>query len=314
MTRMILFSLTLLVILPLGSLLNLLLAANTTLEWIVIALQTTALFALNRIVGRWYWFNYNIRQFSLVILVLALGYSYFMLEPTNSGISYPVLGMNLAILALWLFFLFKAARSATPPVVPYPLAFPLEGDSYYTSEGGSSRLTNHHHVNRAQRYALDFYQLDRFGRRCIGIYPKNLENYVIFGKPIQAPVAGTVLKAQDGLRDMTPPELDEINRAGNHILLKTDDDKYIVMAHMKQGSIAVREGERVEKGSLLGEVGSSGRSEEPHLHIHCMDNLEEDYVLQGNGIPIQFDGRYLVRNQLVSHAVSWSGLHHAEFK
>jgi len=68
MTRMILFSLTLLVILPLGSLLNLLLAANTTLEWIVIALQTTTLFALNRIVGRWYWFNYNIRQFSLVIL------------------------------------------------------------------------------------------------------------------------------------------------------------------------------------------------------------------------------------------------------
>jgi len=114
-------------------------------------------------------------------------------------------------------------------------------------------------------------------------------------------VAGTILKAVDGLEDMTPPELDEHSRAGNHVLIKTDDNKYIVMAHFKKDSVAVNEGDRVEVGTLLGEVGSSGRSEEPHLHIHCMDTLEEDYVLQGNDIPIQFDGRYLVRNQLFSN-------------
>ena len=118
MTRMILFSLTLLLVLPLGSLANLLLGANTTLEWVVIALQTTALFALNRIVGRWYWFNYNTRQISLAILVLVLGYSYFMLEPGTSVSSYFLLGTNLAILALWLFFLLKTAKSAVPPVAP----------------------------------------------------------------------------------------------------------------------------------------------------------------------------------------------------
>ena len=308
MKRMILYSLTLLVILPLAALLNLLLAANTTLEWAVIALQTTALFALNRIVGRWYWFNFNTRHISLTILVLALGYSYFMLEPTKSDSSNLLLGINLVILAFLLFFLLKAARSAIPPVMPYPLVFPLEGDKYYTNEGGSSRLTNNHHVNQAQRYALDFYQLDNLGRRCKGFYPKNPESYIIFGKPLYAPVTGTILRAQDGLHDMTPPELDEVNRAGNHVLIRTDDDKYIVMAHMKKGSVAVKEGERVAVGSLLGKVGNSGRSEEPHLHIHCMDTLEEDYVRCGSGIPIQFDGRFLVRNQLVSCAVSRPGM------
>ena len=111
---------------------------------------------------------------------------------------------------------------------------------------------------------------------------------------------------------MTPPELDEVNRAGNHVLIKTNEDRYIVMAHMKKGSVTVREGDRVEAGSLLGKVGNSGRSEEPHLHIHCMDTLEEDYVRCGHGIPVQFDGRYLLRNQLVSHHVLRSAMHEPE--
>ncbi|MCP4048082.1 MAG: M23 family metallopeptidase [Gammaproteobacteria bacterium] len=301
MKRMILFSLIQLVVFPLGSLANLLFTPGTTLEWLVIALQTAALFALNHIVGRWYWLNYNARQVSLAILVLALGYSYFMLEPGLRDSSYLILGINLVILTFWLLCLLKAIRSAVPPVAPYPLVFPLEGGSYYTTEGGSSRLTNNHHVNRAQRYALDFYQLDRLGRRCKGLFPKDLESYVIFCEPLYAPASGTILKARDGLHDMTPPEMDEVNRAGNHVLIRTDDDRFIVMAHMKKGSVTVSEGDRVEAGNLLGRVGNSGRSEEPHLHIHCMETLEEDYVRCGHGIPVQFDGRYLLRNQCVSH-------------
>jgi hypothetical protein len=309
---LILFSLTMLAVIPMASLGNLFWGAGTTLEWVVIAIQTSTLFVLNRIVGRWYWLSYKSRNISLLVLLLALACSGFMLEPGTRDSSFLLLGINLAILVFWVFFLVKAVKSASPPTEPYPLNFPLEGDDYYTSEGGSSRLTNNHHKNLAQCYALDFYQLDRLGRRCTGFYPKNLENYVIFGKPLYAPAAGTILKAQDGLRDMTPPEMDEVNRAGNHVLIKTDDDKYIVMAHMKQGSVAVKAGEQVEAGGLLGEVGSSGHSEEPHLHIHCMDTLEEDYVRRGNGIPIQFNGRYLVRNQLVSRGISPLGISQTE--
>lgn len=60
---------------------------------------------------------------------------------------------------------------------------------------------------------------------------------------------------------------------------------------MKKGSIVVAEGEEVKTGQLLGKVGNSGNTSEPHLHIHA----EKD----GKGIPITFNDRFLVRNNLV---------------
>ncbi|MEZ7171746.1 M23 family metallopeptidase [Sporosarcina sp. OR05] len=63
------------------------------------------------------------------------------------------------------------------------------------------------------------------------------------------------------------------------------------MAHMKEGSVAVAKGDTVTTGQLLGKVGNSGNTSEPHLHIHA--------ELDGKGVPLTFDGRFLVRNQLV---------------
>jgi len=291
-----------LVILPLLSLANLLVMPNNRIEWLVIVLQTVALFILNRRVGRWYWIGYYMRHLSIALLCLVIIYSYLHL-PRNSGdTSLILLFGNGLLLAIWLFYLVWAFVSSKPTCSPYNLVFPLKGKRYYTNEGGSSRLINNHNPNQAQRYALDFYQLNAIGMRCNGFYPEILECYTIFGKKLFAPAAGKVLKVVDGLEDNTPPDFDTGNRrAGNHILFKTDDDKYIVMAHFKKNSILVKEGQRLEVGTSLGQVGNSGRSEEPHLHIHCMDTLEQDYVLCGEGIPIQFDNEFLVRNQLVSH-------------
>lgn len=50
-------------------------------------------------------------------------------------------------------------------------------------------------------------------------------------------------------------------------------------------------GENLQKGQKIGLVGNSGNTTEPHLHMHA----EKD----GVGVPIQFDGRFLVRNSLV---------------
>jgi murein DD-endopeptidase MepM/ murein hydrolase activator NlpD len=60
---------------------------------------------------------------------------------------------------------------------------------------------------------------------------------------------------------------------------------------MQQGSVAVAEGDVVREGQLLGTVGNSGNTSEPHLHIHA----EKD----GEGVPIRFGGRFLVRNNLM---------------
>ena len=42
----------------------------------------------------------------------------------------------------------------------------------------------------------------------------------------------------------------------------------MVLAHLKKGSIKVKEGQHVNEGEFLAQVGNSGSSSEPHLHIH----------------------------------------------
>ncbi|MEK5272086.1 M23 family metallopeptidase [Aeribacillus sp. FSL K6-8394] len=53
----------------------------------------------------------------------------------------------------------------------------------------------------------------------------------------------------------------------------------------------VNKGAKVQEGQQIGNVGNSGNTTEPHLHIHA----ERD----GREVPIRFNGRFLVRNQLV---------------
>lgn len=58
---------------------------------------------------------------------------------------------------------------------------------------------------------------------------------------------------------------------GNHVLVKHDDGAVAVYAHLRKGSLHVVNGQRVWAGEQLGEVGNTGNSSEPHLHVHLMD-------------------------------------------
>ena len=41
-------------------------------------------------------------------------------------------------------------------------------------------------------------------------------------------------------------------------------------------------------GQLLGNVGNSGNSSEPHLHMHVGDHFSTSSVLAANGVPYTF--------------------------
>lgn len=66
--------------------------------------------------------------------------------------------------------------------------------------------------------------------------------------------------------------------AGNHIYLRLDETgTFLFLAHLKKGSIKVKEGQHVNEGEVLAQVGNSGSSSEPHLHIH---HQRQDHLIR----------------------------------
>ena len=53
--------------------------------------------------------------------------------------------------------------------------------------------------------------------------------------------------------------------AGNAVTVKLKDGRYTLYGHMSR--IATRKGARIKAGAKIGEVGSSGNSTGPHLHL-----------------------------------------------
>lgn len=195
-----------------------------------------------------------------------------------------------------------------PAAPTIELAFPLEGGTYYVANGGSIGLLNAHMTTlsgeerfrpwRGQSYAVDLLALDRLGRRARGLLPPDPANYVIFGAPVIAPCSGAVIAAIDGLPDQSPPHMDREHMAGNHVILSCAD-AWIVLAHFREGSVRVAAGDSVQTGQPLGQVGNSGNSAEPHLHVHAQRPGTSDAPLGGEPLVVRFGRRYLVRNALV---------------
>ena len=77
------------------------------------------------------------------------------------------------------------------------------------------------------------------------------------------------------------------------------DDFMVLLAHLKRGSVTVQAGQSIAAGDIVGAVGNSGNSDEPHLHVHAQRRGAGALELGGEPLPMRFDGRYLVRNDRV---------------
>jgi murein DD-endopeptidase MepM/ murein hydrolase activator NlpD len=72
-----------------------------------------------------------------------------------------------------------------------------------------------------------------------------------------------------------------------------------LLAHLQRGSITVRAGETVETEQAIAKVGNSGNTTEPHLYIHARQANTGKSILDGEGMPMLFFRRFLVRNSVV---------------
>lgn len=116
------------------------------------------------------------------------------------------------------------------------------------------------------QHALDFYILE--DGKSYHTDGATLDDFLCFGLPVLSPVAGHVVKTLDSLPDNPPGQVDVENNWGNHILIRMYNGLYALLAHLKQGSVSVEAGAYVHSGQQLAECGSSGRSPQPHLHLH----------------------------------------------
>ena len=65
---------------------------------------------------------------------------------------------------------------------------------------------------------------------------------------------------------------------GNYVKIKHDNGMYTFYAHLKYGSVAVKVGDRVTKGQVLGYMGNTGYSFGAHLHfeVRNANNVQID--------------------------------------
>lgn len=85
--------------------------------------------------------------------------------------------------------------------------------------------------------------------------------------PILAAAGGTVIGFYDDNFDRNTECIGD----WNFVSVRSDLGHEMIYGHLKQDSVAVAMGQRVEAGDVLGVVGSSGCSSGPHLHLEIYD-------------------------------------------
>ncbi len=149
--------------------------------------------------------------------------------------------------------------------------FPMKGD-WFVFWGGNDVLSNYHYEHETQRYALDIVRTkDNFSYLDD---PTKNENYYAFGEPLYASADGTVVEIKNDIPDNTPGVMNAEEPAGNFVVIDHGNDEYSITAHLKEGSVAVKKGDKVKQGDLIGELGNSGNSSEAHLHFQVSDGAD----------------------------------------
>ena len=160
------------------------------------------------------------------------------------------------------------------------LSPPLRGDGWLAANGPSNASGHRRALipvgggsHIAQRFAIDWVQLREDGKTWTGDQLKN-ESYRCYGAEALAVADGVVAAVKDGIPENIPGATSRAvpitleTVGGNYVSLDLGQGRYAFYAHLQPGSLRVKVGDKVRRGQVLGLVGNSGNSTEPHLHFH----------------------------------------------
>ncbi len=190
---------------------------------------------------------------------------------------------------------------------PILLQYPLAG-SFRARNSPARRVPSHGTDLMGTTFAIDFIPVDRHGRSAAWhwravVATEPPETFVGFGATVVAPTTGTVVISHDGENDhearrsqlaLVPYMAGQAQRihqgagaiAGNHVVIALGDEgPFVVVAHLRQGSVCVDVGEVVQTGQRIGQCGNSGNSTQPHVHVQVTDSTDWPHA---RGIPLAF--------------------------
>ena len=181
--------------------------------------------------------------------------------------------------------------SHTSPVV---ISSPLRGDNWWTPNGPANDSIHRRTIIALgpvvvlpERYAVDWVKLGPDGNSFHGD-PKDNRNYYAYRTQIHAVGDGRIVSALDGIPENVPNSptmavtITLANIAGNSVIEDLGGGRYALYAHLIPGTVRVKPGDRVKDGQLLGLLGNSGNSSEPHLHFQISNS---PLPLGGEGEP-----------------------------
>ena len=128
------------------------------------------------------------------------------------------------------------------------------------------------------------------------------------GVPVQAVAPGVVRHVRDGAADAglaSPASRETVagRECGNGVIIDHDEGWQTQYCHLKQHSLQVKIGQQVERQQILGQVGLSGQTEFPHVHLAVRHDghVIDPFTGQRQKAGCQPDGRGLWRDPAIAY-------------
>ena len=186
----------------------------------------------------------------------------------------------------------RVAVDRRPPVVLGP---PLAGQGWHAlgscCDGPHRRalVSNGGQRHLAQRFAIDFNQLDAQNRPGVGDLTLPA-SFPTLGQPVIAVADATVVVAVGRYPDLLVNEpredLTHESEGGDRVVLELGRGRFAAYAYLQAGSVLVKPRDRVKRGQPIAKAGNSGTGGGPHLHFQVMDRPS---ILFADSLPYVFD-------------------------
>lgn len=188
--------------------------------------------------------------------------------------------------------------AAAPAMTVLP---PLVGAGWLTANGcctpfsallpdnphRDARLAASTRIGTPEIFAIDFERVR--GASLFAGNGSTNQKWFGFGAAVHSVAAGEVVATHDGMEENIPLQLPTLHTpqdyGGNFVIVRIAPHVYAFYAHLMTGSVAVSVGDHVAGGAKIAQLGNTGNSIAPHLHLGLLDRPD---FLTGYSLPFVF--------------------------